>query len=292
MSVESMSGHARTGRSSGWFALLLVFCLALAGCKESLYSNLNEQEANEMLVVLAQTGIDSQKSRVSDEEWSISVNQQDLPVAIEALKRAGLPRTRFANLGDMFKRDGIVSTPTEERVRFLYGVSQELSNTLSKIDGVTAARVHIVIPENDPLADRALPSSASVFIKHDASLDLHPMLPSIKSLVLRSVEGLTFDTVYVSLFPTSPVLQERISRAGTPLFGVRLPAEQADWLNPSLMIALSLPFLLLLGLVLKYRQALKVLSRQVAQRKAGGAAMPADGSALFPGSSASTSAGD
>lgn len=265
MTAAIPAAQALGTRPSRFLGLLLVLCLSLVGCKESLYSNLNEQEANEMLVVLAQTGIAADKVRTSDTQWSIEVEPQELPAAVEGLTRAGLPRARFSNLGEMFKREGIVSTPTEERVRFLFGISQELSKTLSTIDGVTAARVHIVIPENDPLADRSTPSSASVFLKHDAGIDLQPMLPAIKSLVLRSVEGLTFDTVYVSMFPTESMLQPRSRPATTPLLGLHIPSEQAGWINPTLLVGIILPFLLLLGLVFKYRQQAKQFSSQLAQ---------------------------
>lgn len=233
---------------------MLVLLLFLAGCKETVYSRLEEQEANEMLVVLAQAGIPSRK-RGEDADYSVEVDAELLPLAVETLKRAGFPRERFASLGEMFKREGIVSTPTEERVRFLHGVSQELSNTLSAIDGVTNARVHIVLPQVEPGSNRTSPSSASVFIKHGPDVDLQPMLPSIKSLVMRSVEGLGYDNVFVSLFPSAPVPIARVTGQAEPLFGVRLPASDAPWLNALIAAAIALPILLFGWLAFHYRRA-------------------------------------
>jgi type III secretion protein J len=182
--------------------LLLVLVLGITACSQPLYTQLTEQEANEVVAVLNRAGLSATKAAKGDKAWGVDINPTDMAQAMEALTVAGLPRQRYATLGELFKREGLVATPTEERVRFIHGVSQELSNTLSAIDGVVEARVHLVIPQNDPLADKPRASSASVFVKHRSDVDLHPTLPAIKSLVLRSVEGLTLDTVHVSLFPS------------------------------------------------------------------------------------------
>lgn len=241
--------------------LLLVVCLvaALAGCKQSLYSKLTEQEANEIIAALARVGIGANKV-VAEKHWGVEVSSGDLPAAVEALDRAGLPRHRYATLGDMFKREGIVSTPTEERVRFIHGVSQELSATLSTIDGVVAARVHIVMPQNDPLADRARPSSASVFIKHRADVDLLALMPSIKSLVVRSIEGLVYDNVFVSLVPADPAKALPAAPAAAisvPLFGLKLGAVGAFAVEALFTLALALLVGLAGYVLMRHRDALR-----------------------------------
>ena len=62
------------------------------------------------------------------------------------------------------------------------------------------ARVHPVIPSNDPLADRVKPASASVFIKHQAQADVQQMAPAIRNLVSRSIEGLSPENVSLTFF--------------------------------------------------------------------------------------------
>jgi type III secretion protein J len=239
-----------------WFVIAALLAL-LSGCKEPLYTQLTEQEANEVFAVLARSGIEASKAAVGDKSWGIEVFASDIPAAVDALNAAGLPRSRFANLGDMFRREGIVATPTEERVRFMHGVSQELSNTLSGIDGVIGARVHLVIPQNDPLAEKNKVASASVFIKHRIDVDLQPMLPAIKSLVLRSVEGLTFDTVFVSFFPSERPAASSAQPIQVPLFGLQLPRYLATWLNPLLGLIFLGSLALAVYTLMRHRVALR-----------------------------------
>ncbi|MDR7267951.1 type III secretion protein J [Pelomonas saccharophila] len=180
-------------------AAALVVCLALAACKVDLYSNLNEREANEMLAALTSESIPAEKEAAEGGLWQLKVEESRLPAALDVLRAQGLPHDRYASMGDVFQKQGLVSTPSEERMRYIYAVSQELSQTLRTIDGVVAARVHVVIPANDPLSDKLKPSSAAVFIKYRPDVDLRLLAPTVKDMVAHSIEGLSHDQVSLSL---------------------------------------------------------------------------------------------
>ena len=177
-----------------------VLALALAGCKTGLYSGLNETEANEIVATLSAGNIDARKERPDGTDWQVQVDEGSIGPALALLGAQGLPHERFASMGDMFQKQGLVSTPSEERMRYIYAVSQELSQTLRSIDGVVSARVHVVIPATDPMSDKIRPSSAAVFIKHRPDVDLRLLAPAVKDLVAHSIEGLTPDQVSLSLF--------------------------------------------------------------------------------------------
>jgi type III secretion protein J len=226
-------------------------CLALGGCKVGLYSNLNEHEANEMLAALASQSLAAAKESVGESGWQLQVEESELGSALEVLRARGLPHDRFASMGDVFQKQGLVSTPAEERMRYVYALQQELSQTLSQIDGVVSARVHVVVPANDPLSDKIRPSSAAVFIKHHPDVDLRLLVPAVKDMVAHSIEGLSHDQVALSLFPARESVAPAAPRAHAATQGglfAALPVESRVVLVALIAAAVaalaSLPYLL------------------------------------------------
>lgn len=176
--------------------------LLLAACGQTpLYSKLNEQQVNEMLAVLNAAGVKAGKVQEDGGTWQLQTDKDNFADALNALRAQGYPRDEFASLGTIFKKEGFVSSPLEERARLMYGLSQELSRTLSSIDGVISARVHLAVPESDPLSDKPKLSAASIFIKYRPDVDMNTQVAQIKALVVNSVEGLPYDNVTVMLSP-------------------------------------------------------------------------------------------
>ena len=187
---------------------LLLFSLVLTGCQVELYSGLSEKEGNSMLAILLDGGIVAEKLVNKDKMVTLMVPSDDVSNAIKLLKSFGYPKEKYSTIGDIFPKDGLISSPTEERARYTYSMSQELSSTLSEIDGVITARVHVVLPqEQDSLSDVNYPSSASVFIKYTPELELAGFIPKVKTLVSNSIEGLSLDKITVSLFPATRIHQ-------------------------------------------------------------------------------------
>jgi type III secretion protein J len=185
---------------------LLIFLLGCVGCTDQiLYSNLTEREANEMIALLYKKGITANKSSASDQTYSVSIHRGQFSQAIEILRSQGYPRNQFQSLGDVFKKEGFVSSPLEERARLNYAQSQELARTIESIDGVVLARVHLALPEENNLTKNSKPSSASVFLKHRRGMDLSDRESQIKALIVNSIEGLPYENVTVAMFSTEPI---------------------------------------------------------------------------------------
>ncbi len=187
-----------------WFLVpIMTLSLSISACKTDLYSGLRESDANNMLAIMLDSGIDAEKVSNSKEgTFTLSIDDSKIPLAVRLLKEHGFPREKITSMSEMFQKDGLVSSPLEERVRFIYALSQSVQETLMQIDGVLVARVHVVLPENNPAVQaNNRPSSASVFIKYHPAYDLEGMKSEIKLIVEKSIEGLSYDKVSVVMVP-------------------------------------------------------------------------------------------
>lgn len=220
--------------------LLVLVCLVSA-CQVTLYSGLSEHEANEMLAVLSTNGVRAAKTSAGKGLWDLSVDERLLPRSLDILAANGLPRDVYKTMGDVFKKDGMVSTPTEEKARLVYAISQELAGTVAAIDGVLAARVHLVLPEMDNFGNKISPSTASVFIKHRSDVDLSAQVTPIKRMVENSVRDLKYESISVFLFPSAatppPPLAPEVTVLG---FAVEPENEALAWFAAAAAILAAL----------------------------------------------------
>jgi type III secretion protein J len=188
-------------------AVLLAF---LAACVSdvTLQSGLSDADANEVVTLLKRNGVAVNKVQAKG-GVTLTVREGQLARAADLMQAAGLPRKAQAHLGQVFKKEGMISTPMEERARYLYALSQELEYTLSQIDGVIVARVHVVLPERVAPGEPVQPSSAAVFLKVQAPFDEDLLVPRVKRLITTSIPGLTDEVgarkLSVVLVPTQKV---------------------------------------------------------------------------------------
>lgn len=187
-----------------WCVLVMAGLLAACSGAVNLVSGLTETEANEVLGLLLSADISATKTS-SNTGVGIQVEAGSVSAAIDILHRNGLPRERRSKLGDVFKKENLISSPLEERARYLYALSQELEQTLSSIDGVVTARVHVVLPERAGPMDVSIPSSASVFLKFQKGYGVESVVVPVRALVANGIPGLSQDRVAVVLVPAAGV---------------------------------------------------------------------------------------
>lgn len=172
-------------------AATLCMLAMLSACSKvvTLQSNLTDSDANEIVMVLNRQGIAVEK-KAAKEGVNLLLAETDLSRATAIMNGAGLPRRSRESLGEVFKKQGMISTPLEERVRYLHGLSEELGYTLQQFDNVIAARVHVVLPERIAPGEPIQPSSAAVFIKYRPPIDEDAIAPRVQRLVASSIPGL------------------------------------------------------------------------------------------------------
>jgi len=196
-----------------YLALLLTALFLLTGCERAsvIISNVDEREANEIIVFLASRGISAEKmpaastgpggGEATEARWSISVYPADMTQAMAVLNQNGFPRKHGTTLLDLFAKSGLMSSEREETIRYQAGLAQQITNMLLKIDGVIDANVQLSFPPETTLlpGQQQQKATAAVYIKHQGILDdpnSHLAL-KIKRLVSGSVNGLDVNDVTV-----------------------------------------------------------------------------------------------
>lgn len=188
MSTLDLRPRLRLALAHG-FALCAFLLLTACTQTANLQTGLSDFEANEIVSVLTRSGIEAQKVPTK-EGVTLTVKSSDISRATAAMQAAGLPRRSLSNLGQVFKKEGMISTPLEERARYIHGLAQELEFTLRQFENVISARVHVVLPERVAPGEPIQPSSAAVFIKYTPPFDDDTTIPRIRNLVASSIPGL------------------------------------------------------------------------------------------------------
>jgi type III secretion protein J len=197
------------------FFLLSVVLLALTGCEmqKVVVNDLDEREANEIVVFLASRGIKSEKvpgkssnaigGEMGAAMWAISVVEGDMTEAMAILNQNGLPRRKGTNLLELFAKQGLMSSDKEETIRYQAGLEQQIANTIRKIDGVIDADVQLSFPSQEAALVQGQQTqqrlTAAVYVKHQGIVDdpNSHLVSKIKRLVAGSVNGLDINDVTV-----------------------------------------------------------------------------------------------
>lgn len=188
-----------------WLMLAAASMVAMLGaaCTEPIHHGLLERQANEMIVVLEQHGIEASKEPdpTADEVWRVTVPSAMRVEAWHVLQNEGLPRPDVSGFDEFYPSGGLVPTASEERILLQFSTAQELRESLLDVDGVVAARVNLVLPEKPRVQLETTviePPRASVLIKHRAADEAPPLdQAQVRRLVAGGVEGLDGERVEV-----------------------------------------------------------------------------------------------
>jgi flagellar M-ring protein FliF len=92
---------------------------------------------------------------------------------------------------DLLDNQGITTSEFRQRIDYQRALEGELSKTITAIEGVEAATVHVVIPEEDIFSEDAKKPTASVLVKTAPGHTLEgQQVQAVVNLIASSVEGL------------------------------------------------------------------------------------------------------
>lgn len=113
------------------------------------------------------------------------------------LASEGVPKTGTVGF-ELFDSTSLAMTTVGEVVKRLRAVQGELERTISSLDAVDSARVHITQPEKSVFAKEGQETTASVLIKLRAGGELDKkQIKGIANFVAGSVEGLKTENVTI-----------------------------------------------------------------------------------------------
>ncbi|MFW8584046.1 hypothetical protein ACOJBM_01115 [Rhizobium beringeri] len=169
-------------------------------------------------MLLERDGIRATVTGEKGDVFKIAVDETDHARAIELLSDAGLPRLPHRTMADLFPGDGFLVTPLEQKARMTYAVEQQLGETLSALDGVAAARVHIVLPEDNGRGLIKEKARASALLQYRPGANLVDIEMKSRSLAAQQRSGSRL---------------RRCIGGGQPLVGDRLSLEPRPPAQPN-----------------------------------------------------------
>ncbi len=175
----------------GIFVVSGVFKSATYGV---LYSDLPIDEAGEVTAKLDEMGV---PYNLADGGRTVKVPSQKVYQTRISLASLGMPSGGSVGYS-IFDKTNLGMTDFVQKVNYRRALEGELGRTISNLEEVQAARVHIVIPEKRLFEEDQKETTASVVLKLGSAGSLSKrQLFGITHLVASSVEGLHAENITV-----------------------------------------------------------------------------------------------
>lgn len=180
----------------GLILALLVYTLFARQNQEfvPLFSDLQPADAAAVVAALESRHI---PYRLDQQGQTVLVPSQDVYRLRLDLAAEGIPHSGRVGM-EIMDRLSLTSTDFDRQVSLLRATQGELERTLSQIQGVRQARVHIVMGKSSPLVGESIPASAAVLLEMQPGQTVTPkQVQGIIHLVAASVPGLQPEHVTV-----------------------------------------------------------------------------------------------
>ena len=200
-------------------AIIAVFVLKLGTNTDysTLFTGLNQEEAQEVVALLQEEGVDY---RFNDKDGAIRVPAVKADQTRAELLSKGYPKSGFTY--DMYRNNaGLMTTESDKKQYTLYDLQDRLGAQIRLFEGVQDAKVTIAEAAEQKYAlqdNTNTDASASVVVTMEAGQSLNDSkAAAIKNLIARSVRGLNFTNVAV--FDADTMMEVGGSAGGEDAFG-------------------------------------------------------------------------
>jgi type III secretion protein J len=123
--------------------------LFLSACQEQIVHDLSEREANKVISHLSIAKLDARKVAQPDGRWAISVSHDAMVPALTYLDAQRVLASR--DMKAAHGKGSMIPSREEQWFRYERSVATTIEESLAAIPGVLEARVHVNLPDEDPL---------------------------------------------------------------------------------------------------------------------------------------------
>lgn len=182
------------GLGAGVAAALFAMTLNLGQPKALLYSNLDLKEAGSITQALDQSGI---KYEVKGDGSTILVPRDQVASTRLMLSSKGLPTSGSVGYEIFDQGNALGQTDFVQQLNRQRALEGELARTIRSLDGITSARVHLVLPKRQLFEEEAEQPTAAVTIGVGGREPSADNVRAIQNLVAGAVPNLKPDKVTV-----------------------------------------------------------------------------------------------
>ncbi|WP_293905874.1 flagellar basal-body MS-ring/collar protein FliF [Phenylobacterium sp.] len=182
------------GVAAGLAAVLAAVFMNLGQPKALLYSNLDLKEAGTITQSLDQAGV---KYEVKGDGSTIMVPRDQVASTRLMLSSKGLPTAGSVGYEIFDNASALGQTDFVQQLNRQRALEGELARTIQALDGITSARVHLVLPKRQLFEEEAEQPSASVSIGVGGREPSADQVRAMQNLVAGAVPSLKADRVTV-----------------------------------------------------------------------------------------------
>ncbi len=182
------------GIGAGVAAVLVALTMGLGQPKALLYSNLDLKEAGSITQQLDQAGV---KYEVKGDGSTIFVQRDQVASTRLMLSSKGLPTAASVGYEIFDSQSAMGQTDFVQQLNRQRALEGELGRTINGLDGISAARVHLVLPKRQLFEEEADQPSAAVSLGVGGREPTADQVRAIQNLVAGAVPNMKPDRVTV-----------------------------------------------------------------------------------------------